>query len=110
MTAAYRVAIGAGAERDLADIHRWIVDDRGQDAAERFLDDMIERIETLEHYPLRGPVPREIVGLGMDLFRQSTIGRYRLIYRVDSGLVTIPMIADGRRDLQSLLAARLLSR
>lgn len=110
MTEAYRVAIGAGAERDLADIHRWIADDRGHDAAERFLDDMIDRIDALERFPLRGPVPREIAGLGMDMFRQSTTGPYRLIYRVDPDLVTILMIADGRGDLQSLLAARLLAR
>lgn len=110
MSERYRVAISAGAQGDLADIHRWIADDRGTDAAESFLDGVIERIDTLELYPLRGPVPREIAGLGMDLFRQSSMGRYRLIYRVDPAQVTILMIADGRRDLQSLLEARLLGR
>lgn len=110
MSTLYRVAISASAERDLADIHRWIADDRGVDAAEALLDDMVERIDALERYPMRGPVPREIAGLGMDMFRQSSMGRYRLIYRVDPGLVTILMIADARRDLQSLLEARLLSR
>ena len=104
------VAISAGAQGDLADIHRWIADDRGIDAAESFLDDIIERIETLERHPLRGPGPREIAGLGMDMFRQSSLGRYRLIYRVDQAQVTILMIADGRRDLRSLLEARLLGR
>lgn len=102
--------MSVGAQGDLADIHRWIADDRGIDAAESFLDGVIERIDALELYPLRGPVPREIVGLGMDLFRQSPMGPYRLIYRVDPAQVTIVMIADGRRDLQSLLATRLLSR
>lgn len=106
----YRVAIGAGAQRDLVEIHRWVADDRGADAAAELLDDMIERIEALERFPVRGPVPREIAGLGMDMFRQSSMGRYRLIYRVDPGQVTILMIADGRRDLQSLLEARLLAR
>ncbi len=110
MSNLYRVAISAGAERDLGDIHRWIADDRGDEAADAFLGDVIDRIEALERFPLRGPVPREIAGLGMDMFRQSTMGRYRLIYRVDPGVATILMIADGRRDLQSLLEARLLGR
>jgi toxin ParE1/3/4 len=73
------------------------------------LDAFIERVGTLETYPLRGAVPVELDALGIRDFRQILMGHFRLIYRVAGQKVFVMLIADGRRDMQSLLQQRLLA-
>jgi toxin ParE1/3/4 len=41
-------------------------------------------------------------------YRQTFFKPYRVIYRVEGQRVYAYLIADGRRDMQSLLARRLL--
>jgi toxin ParE1/3/4 len=48
------------------------------------------------------------VGLGIKEYRQVFVKPYRLIYRVMGADVVVYVIADGRRDMQSLLTRRLL--
>ena len=45
----------------------------------------------------------------VDKFGKKQFKPYRLIYRVMGRQVVIYLIVDGRRDMQSLLANRLLS-
>ena len=56
----------------------------------------------------RGSYPKELAGLGIKEYRQTFFKPYRVIYRVTDNKVIIYLIADGRRDMQSLLARRLL--
>jgi toxin ParE1/3/4 len=42
-------------------------------------------------------------------YRQVFFKPYRVIYRLHAQRVVIYVIADGRRDMQALLARRLLS-
>jgi len=65
-------------------------------------------IESLESFPLQGPVPRELDALGIREFRQLLLRQYRGIYRVAGAKVFILVIADGRREFQTLLERRLL--
>lgn len=53
-------------------------------------------------------IPRELSALGIREYRQLFFKPYRVIYRVLDGRVIIYLIADGRRDMESLLARRLL--
>ena len=46
--------------------------------------------------------------LGIKDYRQTFFKPYRVIYRVDGQRVYVYVIVDGRRDMQSLLARRLL--
>jgi toxin ParE1/3/4 len=64
--------------------------------------------ESLSRFPDRGSYPKELVALGIKEYRQTFFKPYRVIYRVVGSEVIIHLIADGRRDLQSLLARRLL--
>ncbi|MQM32201.1 MAG: plasmid stabilization protein, partial [Candidatus Accumulibacter phosphatis] len=50
----------------------------------------------------------ELVALGIRDYRQAAFKPYRVIYRVMGQKVFIYVIVDGRRDMQSLLARRLL--
>lgn len=55
-------------------------------------------------------VPQELDVLGIREFHQILMPPYRLIYRVVGATVFILAIADGRRDMQTLLKHRLLNR
>lgn len=48
------------------------------------------------------------MGLGIRDFRQVAFKPYRVLYRVIGQKVYIHVVADGRRDMQTLLARRLL--
>lgn len=109
MSGRYTVYLTAGAENDLADIHGWIDANRSAEQADAFLDAMLAKVDSLETYPERGSIPRELDALGIREFRQLVSPPYRLIYRVIVDHVFVFLIADGRRDFQALLERRLLS-
>jgi len=62
----------------------------------------------LSTLPERGSHPKELLALGIKDYRQTFFKPYRLICRVDGQRVCVYLIVDGRRDMQSLLARRLL--
>jgi len=65
-------------------------------------------VESLSRFPGRGSYPRELVALGLKAYRQTAFEPYRVIYSVTGSQVIVYLIADGRRDMQSVLARRLL--
>ena len=105
-----QVELTEGAENDLERIYRYVAENRSPDDAERLLDAFLDKIQTLERYPLRGSVPKELESVGIREYRQVLLRPYRLIYRLVNGTVFIMIIADGRRDMQALLERRLLGR
>jgi len=56
----------------------------------------------------RGSHPKELLVLGIREYRQTFFKPYRLIYRIVGQRVHVYLIVDGRRDMQGLLARRLL--
>lgn len=109
MSQQYRVVIGRSATADLDAIAAYITDQGDPDAALRLIDALTERIEMLEHFPLRGSEPKELRGGNRKGYRQLVHGRYRLFYQVRGDQVAVVLVADGRRDMEALLAARLLA-
>jgi toxin ParE1/3/4 len=65
-------------------------------------------VENLSRLPERGSYPKELVSLGIKEYRQTFFKPYRVIYRVADNKVIIYLIVDGRRDMQAVLARRLL--
>lgn len=104
----FEVELTQGAEDDLEGIHDYLSEHRSMEAAEALLDAFLDKIQTLERYPERGSVPKELEAIGIRDFRQVLLDPYRLIYRVIDSKVVILVIADGRRDMQTLLERRLL--
>ena len=104
----YVVLLTAGAEQDLEDIHGYIAENESPARAERLLDRLLSLSAGLADHPERGSHPKELLELGIREYRQALLSPYRLIYRVVEQRVLIYLIADGRRDMQSLLARRLL--
>ena len=104
----YEVLITQGAERDLEEIYDHIAEFDSPEKAEYVLGRLLEVAERLATFPDRGPHPKELQALGIREYRQTYFKPYRLIYRVIGKQVFIYLIADGRREMQSLLAGRLL--
>ena len=106
--AKFQVLLTAGAEQDLEAIHDYICEFDRVANANCVLDELTEVVESLSKLPERGSYPKELVGLGIKEYRQTFFKPYRVIYRVTGSQVIIYLIADGRRDMQSILARRLL--
>lgn len=106
--ARFEALLTAGSEQDLEAIHDYIAEFDSVANANHVLDELMKVVGSLSVFPQRGTTPKELVALGIKEFRQTSFKPYRVIYRVTSGQVTIYLIADGRRDMQSLLMRRLL--
>jgi toxin ParE1/3/4 len=83
----FEVVLTADAVQDLEEIADWIA---------------------LARLPARGAHPEELLALGIREYRETFFKPYRIIYRVEGKRVYVYLIADGRRDMQTLLARRLL--
>lgn len=105
----YKVLLTAGAERDLEALYDHLAQYDSPDRAEHVLDKLMQIAESLAAFPERGAHPPELLALGMREYRQVFFKPYRVIYRIIGKQVFIYVIADGRRDMKSLLARRLLA-
>jgi toxin ParE1/3/4 len=104
----FEVLLTEGAEQDMEAIHDYISEFDCIANANCVLDAVMDVMESLSRFPERGSYPKELVGLGIKEYRQTFFKPYRVIYRVTDSQVIIYLIADGRRDMQSVLARRLL--
>jgi toxin ParE1/3/4 len=107
-SAKFEVLLTQGAEQGLEAIYDYIREFDGVASANYVLDALMDVVENLSRLPERGSYPRELVGLGIKEYRQTFFKPYRVIYRVAENKVIIYLIADGRRDMQAVLARRLL--
>ncbi|MFS0773952.1 type II toxin-antitoxin system RelE/ParE family toxin [Sphingomonas sp. 1P08PE] len=105
----YGVKLTPAALQDAREIAAYIAEHRGRDEAEDFFTSLLDCVDSLASFPDRGSRPRELMDAGQCGFRQTLLGRYRIVYSVLPGAVSIPLIADGRRDMQALLHARIVS-
>jgi toxin ParE1/3/4 len=104
----YDVLLTHGAEQDLESIHDYLAEFDCVANANHVLDELMEVVEGLAQFPERGSYPKELLALGIKEYRQTSFKPYRVIYRVVGKQVVIYLIVDGRRDMQSVLARRLL--
>ena len=94
---------------DLEDLCSYIAENDSDSNAHSVLDRIEKALMGLAEMPERGRHPPELAALGIRAYREVFFKPYRLIYRVEKRRVVVFLIADGRRDMQSLLARRLLS-
>ena len=104
----FEVLLTHGAEQDLESIHDYISRFDCVTNANYVLDQLLELAEELKKFPERGSYPKELLTLGIKEYRQATFKPYRVIYRIMDNQIVIYLIVDGRRDMQSVLARRLL--
>ena len=104
----FQVLLTDDAVHDLEDICDYIRRHDGRGKADHVLDRIEKVFTTLAEDPHRGTHPKELIPLGLREFRQIFFKPYRIIYRVIENSVYVLLIADGRRDMQTLLQRRLL--
>jgi len=107
-SAKLEVLLTEGAEQDLEALYNYIAEFDCIANADYVLDQLMETVDRLSRHPDRGSYPKELITLGIKEYRQASFKPYRMIYRVIGQQVIVYLIADGRRDMQSVLARRLL--
>jgi toxin ParE1/3/4 len=104
----YAVEISPDALRDLEDIDDYIARHDGRAKADYVIARIEAVIDSLALTPERGPYLQELLPLGIREYRQVFFKPYRVIYGVKGKTVRVYLIADGRRDMPTLLSRRML--
>jgi len=104
----YAVELTEDALLDLDDIADYISSHDGLERAEHVGRGIEKAYASLAVFPNRGPHPRELLEMGNRNFREVHFKPYRIIYRVYGHRVVVFLIADGRRDMRTLLTSRVL--
>lgn len=104
----YKVSLTRDAERDLEDIYSYIAEHDSQVSADHVLERLVQATDALKSSPNRGSYVTELRSLGISEYRQVFFKPYRLVYRVHAKHVVVYIVADGRRDMGSMLSRRLL--
>lgn len=89
------------AQNDLAEIHRYIERER-PGAADRFLNRLLDTLDSLHDMPQRGAVPRDprLASLG---YRVLVVEEYPILYKIVRSHVRVYRVVHGRRRYQHLL-------
>ena len=104
----FEVLLTEDAQRDLDEIGDYIAAYDSPANADHVLERIGKTLKILSSFPQRGTHPAELLALGIREYRQTFFKPYRMIYRVAGKCVYVYLIADGRRDMQTLLARRML--
>lgn len=104
----YEVLVVDDAETDLFEIYRYVAFNDSLENTDQLLDKLEEVIKGLDRLAMRGHIPPELRRIGVMDYREVHFKPYRVIYRVEGQRVFVYCVLDGRRDMQSLLQARLL--
>ena len=105
----YVIHITDDAERDIEGIGEYISESDSYERAAYVIASIRQVVEGLRDLPERGPRVQELVDAGKPEYREVLFKPYRIIYRVADGVVNVHIVADGRRNMQTLLLRRLLA-
>ena len=104
----FKVFLTADAVGDLEEIYEYNAEHDAPQKAEQILARIERTFKSLSESPERGSYPKELLTLGMREYRQIFFKPYRVIYRIMGDRAYVLLIADGRRDMETLLQRRLL--
>jgi plasmid stabilization system protein ParE len=103
----HTVQMTQSAEDDLDEIIMFIANNSLHTAI-KILVKIQVKIKTLDHSPNRGGYVPELLARNIRDYRQITEPPWRIIYKVNDGIVHIMTIIDSRRNLQDLLIHKFL--
>ncbi|MFV1985619.1 MAG: type II toxin-antitoxin system RelE/ParE family toxin [Thiohalomonadales bacterium] len=104
----YLVFLTDDASHDLEQLYDYIESHDALEKADYVLEQIEETFSSLSENPERGAYPKELLIAGLREYREIYFNPYRIIYRVIAENVYVMVIADGRRDMHTLLEHRLL--
>ena len=108
MRKTFEIKWAAVAEEDLLGIVRFIADD-DPGIAIAILRRIRTRTDKLDRSPQRGRIVPELLKHGISRYREIVINPWRAIYRIEERKVYVVCVIDGRRNVEDILLARLLS-
>ena len=104
----FAVFLSNDAASDLDELYDYIALHDAPQKANYVLEQIERAFSKLSEFPERGAYPKELMVLGIREYRDILFKPYRIIYRVINKNVYVLLIADGRRDMQTLLQRRLI--
>lgn len=104
----YEVVILESAEQDLRDLRGYLLKQFGRDTWLESYEKIKTVIDNLKTFPFSGVIPDELESINLAQYRQVISGKNRIIYEVRQNIVFVHLVADGRRDMKTLLTRRLL--
>ena len=102
----YHVKITQGAEKDLDEIIEYIAQNNPRTAMQ-IMEQIIEKIKTLDHFPFRGGYVPELLARNIKDYRQISENPWKIYYKVDGNVVNVLSIIDSRRNLKDVLINKL---
>ncbi len=104
----FDVLLTTAAGQDLRDLYHYVARHDAPERADHVLSAIERALGGLCELPERGSHPPELAALGIRTYREVFFKPYRIVYRIQGEQVYVLVIADGRRDLRTLLRRRLL--
>ena len=104
----FSVQLTDDAARDLEELCDYVERRDAPGRAEHLLERIEKVFDSLSAHSHRGNYPKELLDIGIREYREVFFKPYHFIYRVMESDVYVLLIADGRRDMQTLLQRRLL--
>jgi toxin ParE1/3/4 len=103
----FNVVITREALNDIFEIYRYVLVHDSMLSADRLRERIESTCYSLDTFPHRGHYPPELLERDIYDFREIHYKPYRIVYEIEGKNVNILVIADGRRDMQTLLRERL---
>jgi plasmid stabilization system protein ParE len=104
----FRVEILHSAKSDLKEIKSYLTRQFSAASWQQTYDSLKQALRRIETQPYAGSMPEEIERLSLSQYRQVVCGMNRIIYEVRDKTIYVHIIADTRKNLQSLLLKRLI--
>ncbi len=104
----YKLLIDPLAKSDIIDIYNYVAENDSLENAKKLLTNLEKTYLKLENLPNRGHIPPELKNTGIRRYREIHFKPYRIIYEIIDNIVYVHCILDGRRNMQEILANRLL--
>ena len=104
----FQVLLTNDALRDLEDLYDYMDRNDVSGKADLVVFQIRQAVASLSENPERGAFPREFLAIGLQEYREILYKPYRIIYRISGKTIYVYLIADGRRDMRTLLYRRLL--
>ncbi|QJI34492.1 MULTISPECIES: type II toxin-antitoxin system RelE/ParE family toxin [unclassified Pseudomonas] len=104
----FRVEILHSAKSDLKEIKSYLTRQFSAASWQQTYDSLKQALRRIETQPYAGSMPEEIERLNLSQYRQVVCEMNRIIYEVRDKTIYVHIIADTRKNLQSLLLKRLI--
>ena len=103
----YKVLLTDAAAKDMQLICDYFLTNQQEHRVESFLVQMENVFQRISQTPEAGSWPTELLELGIRDYREVFSHPYRVIYYCEDNVAYVLLIADARRDLDTLLHIRL---